>query len=105
MDGKPGNDDEMLSLSMDDSLSVRTWQDGDGVVLFIVSVSGNVASMKRTCRCAHSGAAVRRIYRCVHDGVAVVGPGSESVSLLGKLMNNTRVARERMFGRTSGVGG
>ena len=105
MDGKPGNDDETSSSSMDDSLSVRTWQDGDGVVLFIVSVSGDVASTKRTCGCARGGAAVRRICECARDGAAAVGPGSESVLSSGKLMNNTGVARERTFGRTSGVGG
>ena len=52
--------------------------------MFIVSVSGDVALTKRTCRCA-----------C--GGVAAVGPGSELVLLLGKLMDNIRVARERMF--------
>ena len=105
MDGKPGNDDETSSSSMDDGLSVRTWQDGDGVVLFIVSVSSDVASMKRTCGCVRGGAAVRRICRCVCDGAAAVGLGSELVLLLGQLMNNTGVARERTFGQTSGVGG
>ena len=105
MDGKLGNDDKTSSSSMDDGLSVHTWQDGDRVVLFIVSVSGDMALTKRACRCACGGVAVRRICGCVCDGVAVVGPGSELVSSSGKLMNNTGVARERTFGQTSGVGG
>ena len=52
-------------------------------MLFIVSVSGDVALTKRTCGCAHGGVAVRRTCRCVCSGVVVVGLGSELVSSSG----------------------
>ena len=70
-DGKPGNKDKIsLSLSMDDGLSVHTWQDGDGVVLFIVSIGGDMALMKRTCGCMQHGMVARGSQLCVYSNMA-----------------------------------
>jgi len=63
-----------------------------------------MASTKRTCGCACGGMAERRTCRCARGGAAA-GPGSESVSWSDELMDNIGVAREIMFGWTSGVGG
>ena len=68
---KPSNNNETsLSLSMDDSLSAHTWQDGDGVVLFVVSVGGDVALTKRTYGHARRGMAARGSQLCVYSDMA-----------------------------------
>ena len=55
---------------MDNGLSVYTWQDGDGVVLFIVSVGGDIAPMKRTCGRARCGMVARGSQLCVYSDMA-----------------------------------
>ena len=51
-------------------MSAHIWQDGDGVVLFVVSVGGDVALTKRTCGRACHGMAARGSQLCVYSDMA-----------------------------------
>ena len=58
------------SLFVNNGLCVCTWWDSDRVALLIVSMGGDVVSVKRTCGCAHDMASMERTCRCAHGGMA-----------------------------------